>query len=334
MRKHLHKVGSVPSTADHTAGTYARHILHRLLIDLSWNSSRLEGNTYSLLETEHLFMAGEIPDGKSAFETQMILNHKAAIEFLVGAAEDIAFNRYTICNLHALLADNLLGNPAACGRLRTIAVAISKTVYHPLEIPQVLEERFDQILNKANAIIDPFEQAFFALVHFSYLQAFEDINNRVSRLSSNIPLIKNNLCPLSFVDVPERYYIDGILGVYELNRVELLRDVFVWAYERSAYRHAAIRQSIGEPDIFKLQYRLQIKELVSIVVRDCLNQKNAAIYIHSWALKEITSEDYAQFVEAVERELLELHEGNFARYSIRQSEFKAWQELWHNEVGP
>jgi hypothetical protein len=93
------------------AGTYARQILNRLLIDLSWNSSRLEGNTYSLLDTELLIHDGKPADDKSAKETQMILNHKDAIEFLVDESDEIGFNRYTILNLHALLSNNLLPNP-------------------------------------------------------------------------------------------------------------------------------------------------------------------------------------------------------------------------------
>src|ERR1035438_1925019 len=150
----------------------------------------------------------------------MILNHKAAIEMLADQAEEIGFNRYTICNLHALLADNLLADPAASGRLRSKPVGISGTVFHPLEVPQAIEENFQQILDKATAIVDAFEQSFFVMVHIPYLQTFEDVNKRVSRLSANIPLVRRNLCPLSFVDVPVDDYVDATLGVYELNRVD------------------------------------------------------------------------------------------------------------------
>ena len=91
------------------AGTYLRQVMGRLLIDLSWNSSRLEGNTYSLLETQRLLELGEAAEGKAAEETQMILNHKGAIELLAEGSDQIGFNRYTICNLHAILSENLLG---------------------------------------------------------------------------------------------------------------------------------------------------------------------------------------------------------------------------------
>lgn len=80
-------------------------------------------------------------------------------------------------------------------------------------MPQLIEECFQQFLDTASAIRDPFEQAFFAMVHLPYLQSFEDVNKRVSRLAANIPLIQENLCPLSYVDTPERAYVDGLLGV-------------------------------------------------------------------------------------------------------------------------
>lgn len=113
-RSHLAEVGN-PNFADQAAGTYAKQILNRLLIDLSWNSSRLEGNTYSLLDTKRLIEFGEEAEGHRRLEAQMIVNHKDAIAFLVSAAEEIGFNRYTVLNLHGILAHNLLPDEAAAG---------------------------------------------------------------------------------------------------------------------------------------------------------------------------------------------------------------------------
>jgi hypothetical protein len=312
---------------DRPAGTYARQILDRLLIDLSWNSSRLEGNTYSLLETERLLQLGEAAEGKDALEAQMILNHKAAIEFLVESAADVGFNRHTLLNLHALLSDNLMADPQASGRLRSIPVGIGRTVYHPLEIPQLIDECFQQILDTAAAIHDPFERAFFAMVQLPYLQPFEDVNKRVSRLAANIPLIQQNLSPLSFVDVPERAYIDGILAVYELNRIEVLRDVFVWAYERSCGRYSAVQKSLGQPDILRMRYREQIHTVVVEIIRAKMDRQAAARLIRHMATT-IPTEDAARFVEVAETEVMSLHEGNFARYKLRPIEFDAWQKIW------
>jgi Fic family protein len=309
------------------AGTYARQILERLLIDLSWNSSRLEGNTYSLLDTQRLLSQGQVADNKSAADAQMILNHKEAIEFLVDSAGEIGFNRYTITNLHALLSNNLLPDPSASGRLRTFAVGIGHSVYTPLAIPQQIEEFFDLLLAKASQIDDLFEQAFFVMVQLPYLQPFDDVNKRVSRLSANIPLNKRNLAPLSFVDVPQDLYIQGLLGVYELRRAELLKDVFLWAYERSCLRYAAVRQSLGEPDTFRLRYRDDIRTLVADIVTHGLSQQSAQERIIAYSAR-MPMGDRAKFIEVVETELLSLHAGNFARYRIRPSEFAAWQAVW------
>jgi hypothetical protein len=323
VREHLHRIGRVDQ-GTLPAGTFARQVLGRLLIDLSWASSHLEGNTYSLLETERLIAFGQAAEGKDALETQMILNHKQAIEFLVEGVDDVDFNSYTVLNLHAILADNLLANPAACGRIRQIPVGIGGSVYTPLSTPQLLEEYFQRCLVTAAAIDDPFEQSFFALVHLSYLQSFEDVNKRVARLCANIPLIKGNLCPLSFIDVPKQLYVEGLLGVYELNRVELLRDIFVWGYERSAKRYLAQREELGEPDPFRLRYRSAMMEVVATVVRQGL--VDAEPFVATWAAEQVPEADRQRFVDLVRIELNSLHAGNFARYRIRPAEFAAWQE--------
>ena len=327
QRAHLTKVGT-HKMAEQPAGTYAKQILNRLLIDLSWNSSRLEGNTYSLLDTKRLIDFGQEAKGKEQLEAQMILNHKDAIEFLVSAAEDIGFNRYTILNLHALLANNLLADPSAAGKLRHIGVGIDRSVFHPLEVPQLIDECFNQLLATASAVTDPFEQAFLVMVQLPYLQPFDDVNKRVSRLSANIPFIKGNLSPLSFEGVPRPTYIDAILGVYELNQVELLRDVFIWAYERSAARYVAVKQSLGEPDPFRLRHRAALRQVIAAVIRGIMNKTKATQHINTWANDKIDAGEREHFREIAEDELLSLHEGNSARYQITPSEFKAWKVVW------
>jgi fido (protein-threonine AMPylation protein) len=298
-----------------------------LLVDLSWASSRLEGNTYTRLDTQNLIELGRQAPGKDQRETQMILNHKAAIEMLVDNVEEVRFDRYTICNLHALLADNLLADPSAAGRIRRIEVAISGTVYQPLAIPQQLEQLFDQLLAKASEIADPFEQAFFAMVHLPYLQPFEDVNKRVSRLAANIPFIKRNLAPLSFVDVPERDYIDGTLGVYELRRVDLARDIFAWAYERSCQRYTVVRDALPQPDPLRLRNREQLTEVVSAIVRDDAPIDDARIRV--LAAPIVDPADLEELIAMAISELSGLHEGNLARYRLRLSEFRRWSGRRH-----
>lgn len=324
IKVHLHKIGK-PIVAERAGGTFARDILGRLLIDLSWASSRLEGNTYSRLDTERLIQFGQEAEGKDAKETQMIVNHKAAIELIVeGNADEIGINRFTLLNLHALLSDNLMADPEASGRLRRRPVDISGTVYTPPAIPQVIEECFTQILIKAGAIGDPFERAFFMMVQLPYLQPFEDVNKRVSRLAANIPLIRADLCPLSFVDVPERAYIAGTRGVYEMTRVELLRDVFVWAYERSCQRYVVIRDSIVEPDRFRMRYREALAEVVSQIVRE--KKQPTADAIRALAERIVEPRDVTGFVGLAVQEFQRLTEFNIARHRLRPSEYWAWHQ--------
>lgn len=326
-RRTLYEMGRVGAD-DLPAGTYLRQVMDRLIIDLSWNSSRLEGNTYSLLDTERLLERGERAEGKDAEETQMILNHKAAIEMLADEAGEVAFNRYTICNLHALLSENLLPDPAGGGRLRTNLIRIGQSVYEPLQVPQQIELYFDRMLEKAEAVTDPFEQSFFIMVHLPHLQPFVDVNKRVSRLAANIPMIRQNLCPLSFVDVKEQEYIRATLAVYELNRVEVLRDVYMRAYERSCARYSTIRQVLGEPDPFRLRYRQQIAEFIRTVVQQPMDKGTASRWITERTGAVIDGADQARFQEVVETELSSLHEGNIARYRLRQSDFNEWKANW------
>jgi hypothetical protein len=323
LRDHLHQIGRTPD-AERPAGTYAREIYGRLLIDLAWASSRLEGNTYSRLDTLNLLEFGQRAAGKDATDAQMILNHKAAIEMLVDEAGQVGFNLYTFQNLHAALSENLLRDPGDEGRLRTRIVEISGTTYHPPAIPQRVEDWFRLMLVKAHDIPDPFEQAFFTMVHLPYLQPFTDVNKRTSRLGANLPFIRDNLCPLSFVDVPEHAYVEGTLGVYELTRVDLLRDVFVWAYERSCAQYRVVRDAIGEPDPLRLRYR---NELAAVVRHAVLGgHPPRAELLRAWAAENgIPAADVEAFAERALALLLGLHEGSLHRYRLRPSDFQAWR---------
>lgn len=322
LRRQLHEMGRT-SAHDRPAGTYAREILGRLLVDLSWASSKLEGNTYSRLDTQNLIEFGQVAKGKNTIETQMILNHKAAIEMLIEDADEVGFDAFSFKNLHAVLSQDLMRDPQASGRLRRRPVDISGTVFHPLALPQVIEDCFTLLLTKAGAIPDPFEQAFFLMVQLPYLQPFEDVNKRVSRIGANIPLFKHNLCPLSFIDVPQHAYIEGTLGVYELNQIDLLRDVFVWAYERSCQRYLAIAQKMVEPDPLKIKYREALIQAVQTIVKG-LRQPSPAV-IAEVAQDHVTETGQAALRELLTLALQQLHEGSIARYRLRRSEYIAWQ---------
>jgi len=322
LRQQLHRIGKTPRSQA-PAGTYSRAILNRLLIDLSWSSSHLEGNTYSRLDTRELIERGKAARGKAAIETQMILNHKTAIELLVENIDTAEFNRYTLMNLHSALAENLLPNPDDEGRIRQHAVDIGNSVYRPLSTPQQIDDALNELLAKAHAIADPFEQSFFMMVHLPYLQPFTDINKRTSRLAANLPFFRANLCPLTFLDVPEQAYSRAILGVYEMTRVELLRDLYVWAYERSTREYLAIRQELAEPDPLRMAWRDLIKQTIRDVVRQPAQD---ALQVIQNAVNAKAPEAEQESVQAlIVEELRRLHEGVLARYGLRPSEFAAWK---------
>ncbi len=323
IRKQLRRMGDTKHN-ELPAGTYGKAILNRLLIDLSWASSHLEGNTYTRLDTHDLIEHGKAAHGKATIETQMILNHKSAIEMLVDNAQTTGFNRYTILNLHSTLSENLLPNPSDEGRIRQHPVEIGKSVFHPLWGDAQIGVILDEVLAKAELINDPFEQSFFIMVHLPYLQPFSDVNKRTSRLAANLPLIRANLCPLVFLDVPEQAYSRATLGVYEMTRVELLRDLYLWAYERSTREYLAVKQNLAEPDPFRLQYRSVIKQTIFDVItnpiEDTLNMISQSLN------KQDIVKDKENVRALVIEELRRIHEGVLFRYGLRPSEYYIWKE--------
>ena len=322
MRKKLYKEGKRFDKAL-AAGTYAQEICQRLLIDLSYNSSRLEGNTYSRLDTQKLVEEGITAEGKVHEETVMIMNHKEAILFLVENAQDIELTSLTIRNLHHLLSQDLLANPGDCGNIRSIEVNIGQSTYKPLNNPHLLKELFELILLKARKIKDPFEQSFFLLVHLSYLQAFEDVNKRTSRLSCNIPFIKENLCPLSFTDVSRDDYTAALLAMYEKNNIEPMLELYAWAYLRSCEQYAVVKKSLGEIDAFRIQYRQQRKEVMGLVVKNGLYAKKAEDYIENFCQQNGIDET-EKFIAMTLADLSTLHAGAIIGLGITEAQLEEW----------
>jgi hypothetical protein len=162
------------------------------------------------------------------------------------------------------------------------------------------------------------------MVHLPYLQPFADINKRTSRLAANLPLFRANLCPLTFLDVPEQAYSRAILGVYELTRVELLRDLYVWAYERSTQEYIAIKQDLAEPDPARLLWRELIKSTVHTIVTHPDN--DALACVKEAVEKSVPEADCANIQALIIEELRRLHEGVLSRYGLRPSEFENWKK--------
>ena len=255
----------------------------------------------------------------------MIRNHRDAIEFLIENVAETGFNRLTILNLHALLTNELLPDPSSPGQLRRIAVGIGGSTYRPSDSPQFVEADFNALLARLEAIDDPFEQSLIALAQLPYLQPFDDVNKRVSRLAANLPMIRKNFVPVSFVGVPRELYSKALLAVYELEDHGPLKELYIGAYERSVEQYVEVRQTLGEPDPFRLQYIDQVVALIGEAVRDGTTLRDAVSRSERWALEHAAEHDRDRFREMVEMELLGLNEGNFARFGLRPSEYQRWQ---------
>lgn len=200
-------------------------------------------------------------------------------------------------------------------------VGISHSSYRPLEDAVTISEEFDILLHKAGQITDPFEQSFFLLVHIPYLQAFADVNKRTSRVASNIPLLKSDLAPMSFMTMEDGDYIDGLIGVYELNNVALLREVYIDAYLASAEKYRILRAEVESPDKAALAYR----DFVRAAVRHCVLELGEfrKDVVETMALEAgVPEADRDGVVAYVREQLAGLHEGNLIRYRLKPGDLQ------------
>ncbi|OGV26749.1 MAG: hypothetical protein A3F18_04535 [Legionellales bacterium RIFCSPHIGHO2_12_FULL_37_14] len=324
VRHQLHSVGQRKKDND-PAGTFARKIYHRLLIDLSFNSSRLEGNTYSLLETKKLIIEGAAAANKLDEEKIMILNHKEAIRYIIESSTKQNDLYTDIRTIHYLLADGLV-EPKQAGNIRDHGVRISATTYIPLENQQQLDKQLHYICNHASQIHDPFEQSFFLLVHIAYLQAFVDVNKRTSRLASNIPLINANMAPLSFNEVNKDDYISAMICIYELNEVQPLIAIYVNSYLRSCRLFDATAESLGFDEI-RVKYRQIRRLMVSHIIKMQLQNEQLEHYIKQEAQQLIPKDDQQLFINTVNEDIVELNEQRIAGLGISKDQLRVYLEL-------
>lgn len=304
------------------AGTYAHQIFNRLLIDLSYNSSRLEGNTYSLLDTERLLLEGTSVEGKLEEEKIMILNHKEAIRYIVDNAPKLEIKEETICTLHYLLSDGLIEARYA-GKLRDHGVRIGGSTYIPFEEKKQLQVRFTRIIEKAALIENPYEQSLFLLAHITYLQGFSDVNKRTARLSANIPLVRSNLVPLSFNDVEREDYISAVIAIYELQDIRPLLDLYLFSYMRTCAMYDSTVKAIGFDEI-RVRYRQQRRAIVREIVLNKLTGELMKKYISEQILKLVKKEDQKSFFEDVMEDLKEIDQNYIAGLGITPDELKLW----------
>lgn len=306
---------------NNSAGTYAKKIYHRLLIDLSYNSSRLEGNTYSLLDTERLIFEGAAAADKLDEEKIMILNHKEAIRHLVDSAPKILIDFNEICTLHFLLSDGLITTQYS-GKIRDFGVRIGGSTYVPLENKIELDQLLHLICQKAQKIHDPFECSLFLLTQIAYLQPFLDVNKRTSRLSANIPLIKHNLVPLSFNDVEKEDYNSAMISIYELNDVTPLAELYTFSYLRSCQLYDVSVEVVGYDEI-RVQYRQARRDIIRHIITHRLTNVVIDEYLQQQAEK-ISKEHRERFIKTVKEDLAEISLHRIAGLGVTAKQLEAW----------
>ena len=219
---------------------YSSHkrLFETLLIDISYASSFLEGNTYSYFDTEVLIKYSESAEGKTTDETAMIINHKNALTFLMDQKNNTTYSADIFYEIHKRLGRHLLPDPDL-GIIRKRPVKIGGSTYTPLDNPQKLLEEFQLFLAKIRLIKNPFEQSVFIGIFIPYFQLFLDINKRTSRVSMNLPLIINGLPLISLLGAKQGEYFRALLAVYELQNYELFTDFFVTNYLQNMSRYIA-----------------------------------------------------------------------------------------------
>jgi len=202
--------------------------LERLAIDLSWKSSQIEGNTYSLLETERLLKDRETASGKTKEEAVMLLNHKEALDFIIANPDYLAtLTAAKLEGIHSLLIKDL----GVDKNIRKRRVGITGTNYRPLDNEFQIREALELMCEIINNETNVFAKSLFSLVFLSYIQAFNDGNKRTARIVSNAILMHSNYCPISFRTVDAVAYKKAMLVFYEQNNLYSFKNIFIEQFD-------------------------------------------------------------------------------------------------------
>ena len=206
----------------------------RLTVELAWKSSKIEGNTYTLLDTERLLNENISAKGKTKEETNMVLNHKKALDFVLKSPEYYKYLTIAkIEELHQLLVDELGVETG----IRNGMVGIVGTNYKPLDNSYQIKEALKNLIDVINKTENPIEKALIAVLMIAYIQPFEDGNKRTSRILSNAILLANGYCPLSYRSVDEIEYKKAIILFYEQNNVSYFKELFLEQFRQAISKY-------------------------------------------------------------------------------------------------
>lgn len=215
--------------------TIRKRELERLIIELSWKSSKIEGNTYTLLDTERLILENKKASGHSKEEAQMILNHKDAFNYIYqNSVQFKTITKRNLQELHAILVKDL----GVGQEFRSRPVGVTGSIYRPLDNIYQITEAIDELLAIVSKTFIPYTKALIALLGISYIQPFEDGNKRTARLLANALLFSHSLAPLSYRSVDEEEYRSATLVFYELNSIVAMKNIFIDQYKFASQNYA------------------------------------------------------------------------------------------------
>lgn len=296
--------------------TYTREIAERFMIEMSWASSALEGNTYSLPETEALIKYAEVAGGKSEIEVQMILNHKQAIGWVIDNIAAAQITPETAMRLHAMLMRTLVRQDNL-GALRRDPVSITTSSYVPSSDHTELSMGLSELCLKASAAKDPFEASFALLAGIAYLQPFIDGNKRTGRLLSNIPLLKAGLPPISFIGVGRAAYGIGMTTWYELADTSYLGKAISEGYAVTAPSYLVAATTKRVPRSIEIRMRRRLDEAVS----EYLNRTIDGLEVTpedfaTEAFRDVEGEDLDVVVQSFRDIIASINEVNCVAYGV------------------
>ena len=310
--------------------SFTNHELSIFMNDLSFSSSRLEGNQYDMAGTIALLEYDIANSSLPLRDKTQILNHREACRYLIDGVRDsvrdgsasFGLSAQTIRSAHMMLSYELLGDPQLCGTLRTKEIAIRSSSYVPLSNPQRVESEFNKMIYKAGQIQNPFEQAFFILVHMPYIQPFVDCNKRTARVMCNLPLLRGGITPLSWLDTDQRDYTEACLAIYEHNDTSLMGEVFVNSFMRAAERFSDMQRE-REPDPISAIYRPEIRETVRARILD--DEEHIS--------PTVKPDKLAEFLAYVDTELgqMKLNSMLGIRYGVTQAAVENWIQQQQRE---
>lgn len=298
------------------ASTYSRQIAERFLIELSWASSSLEGNTYNYLETEALIKFGAAASGHDLAEATMIVNHKKAIITLLEKLNTPLLNVESISRLHALLMRDALW-PEELGRIRRSDVRIGGSSYRPSSDPVQLQADFGGLLGHAEQVENPFEASFLLLAGIPYIQPFSDGNKRSGRLACNFPLLKAGVPPMSFISLDKANYLAGLILFYETGDISLLAEVVADGYVAAVPSYAAAVAVGRQPRSVELRERHGIERAIQSLVQAAIaDESNRVDEEVTRRFPNVSAEDKAVLTESIDSALKALNEVNAPAWGV------------------